>query len=117
MQRRCVIAMRNKQYELSKSKKTLDRMKNNGKKMVIWSLKPDQVAFLSRFYTVEPYLYMCKTRRFHNISAIRNHLLKDLHYSHKHREFLTRPLTEEDKLVLTRNGVFYRVVKYMIVLN
>ena len=110
--------MTNKQHELSKTKKTLDCMKHNGKKMVVWSLKPDQVIFLSRFYCVSPFLYTMKTKTFSNIRSIHSKLLKDLHYENKRgRKFITRPLTNEDMDLLKRNGVHFRPVKYRIVLN
>ena len=110
--------MKNKQHELSKSKKTLDFMKQNGKKMVVWSLRPDQVIFLSRFYCVSPVLYTMKTKTFSNIRGIHNKLLKDLHYGNKRgKQFITRPLTDDDMDLLERNGVYFRPVKYKIVLN
>ena len=110
--------MKDKQLELSRSKKTLDMMKRNGKRIVVWSLKPNQVDFLSRFYCVSPFLYTLKTKQFSNIRNIKNKLLKDLHYEYKRgRKFITRPLTEEDKELLKLNGVSFRIVKYRIVLN
>ena len=110
--------MNNKQHELSKTKKKLDNMKLNGKKMVVWSLRPSQVEFLSRFYCVSPFLYTMKTKPFSNVRNITNKLLKDLHYENKRgRQFITRPFTDEDMDILKRNGVHFRPVKYRIVLN
>lgn len=110
--------MKNKQYEQSRSKKTLDHMKRSGKKEVIWSLKPDQVDFLSRFYVITPYLYTMKTKRFSNIHNVESKLLKDLHYERKRgKDFITRRLKSEDLKILNRNGVNYRVTKYKISLT
>ncbi|MBR3003026.1 MAG: hypothetical protein IKF38_05680 [Clostridia bacterium] len=114
--------MKNKQYrnhrDQLKKRKSLSQLAAEGKKEVIWSLKPEDVLNLAQFYKITPYLYSMRTRKFSNIRYIKSPLLKELHYQHKRgKEFITRKLNKEELHLLQDHGITCKIIKYRIVLN
>lgn len=110
--------MKNKNFQQSRTHKTLEQFKRNGKKAVVWKLTPEMASFLERFYGVYPYLYTIKTRCFSNVRLLNNSLLKEIHYSKKKgKDFLTLPLNKQELITLDAYNVSYRLLKYKIELN
>lgn len=110
--------MRNKQYQLSKVRRTLKERERNGVPYVIWKLSPEQKEEVEKWWYTEEYLYSIRTRQFPNIRDFSSNLLKDLHYARKRGKLMiVRKLKEPDKEVLEEQGIRYYPIKFKIYLR
>ena len=110
--------MRTKDYRVSRTMKTLKKMKHHGKKFVVWSLpNKDVKAQVEKRYNTIPWLFEVKTRRFTKITT-KPTLIKHLHYAKKSgKDKMTLHLESNELATLQEYEVQYRETKYMIVLN
>lgn len=107
--------MRNKQYRLTRTYRTLCELKKKGVKSVCWRLSKNQLDFLRVTFDIEPYLYAIKTKRFVQIQNIPYKILKDLHYSAKSgKKEIVRKLNSKEIAILEQQGIQYYVCKYTI---
>lgn len=110
--------MKKKQYYNSKMKYELSKLKgkNSRDKSLIWKLNDNQIDYIIRLgYSVEPYLYAIKTKRFHNVKGLEHPILKEIHYKNKTGRWeYVRNLTDNEKKLLESYDIKYRVVKYEI---
>lgn len=110
--------MKKKQYYNSKMKYELAKLKekNSRNKSFIWKLNDEQVNFVRNLgYSVEPYLYAIKTKRFYNVRNLKHPILKEIHYKNKKGcwEYV-RTLTNSEKDVLKESNIKFYVAKYKI---
>jgi len=108
--------MKNRQYHISKMKKTLKGKQEDGVNFVDWSLSKEQLEKVQKWgWSVQPVLYSVKTRKFENIRHLTSHLLKDLHYAQKRgKSTIVRRLNFNDEELLKAMGIGYWPVKYRI---
>ena len=110
--------MKNKQFRLHSQLYQLRQMKNKGKQEVIWKLSQEQKEFLERFFEIEPFSYVIRTKQFERIRNIDSTLLKDIHYACKQgKRMMTRQLSKDQKTLLQDYNVSFTVCKYRIVLR
>ena len=110
--------MTNKDYRLRKLLLQLNQMKKDGKKSVVWKLSKEQLDFLGKYFRIEPYLYVIRTKKFCRIHDVHDSLLKDIHYAHKNgKKEKVMKLNSKQKAMLKEYDVRFRPCKYLIVLR
>ena len=103
--------------------KTIEKLlcyANNGrKKELYWSLTEAQVENIKNMgFHVEPSIYEIKTKKMSNLRFVNEKILKDIHFANKRgKQFFTKSLNEDEKTLLSENGINFRVVKYLIKLK
>lgn len=108
--------MKRKQYEISRTKKTLLDKKRRGEKFVIWKISSQaQYEEIERLgFIIEPWLYEIQTRHFFNVKALPS-LLKDIHFANQRgKRVIVRKLKKGDETLLKEYDVRFRPIKYRI---
>lgn len=110
--------MKNRDFEFSKTRKQLQKYKNQGEKEVTWKLSSKQIQIIKLMdLRFEPWLYEIKTRPLYNIRSIKSPLLKEIHYKNKQgHNMYVRRLNHDEQQLLKDFGIKFRVVKYKIYL-
>ena len=108
--------MKRKQYEASRTKKTLLDKKRRGEKFVIWKISSEsQYEEIERLgFIIEPWIYEIKTRHFFNIRALPS-LLKDIHFANQRgKSVIVRRLKKSDEILLKEYDIRFQPIKYRI---
>ena len=113
-----VCFMRNKQYEISRTKKVLLEKKRRGEKYVIWKISQSQKEEIERLgCRMEPWLFEIKTRRFNDVRALPAAILKEVHFENKKgKRTFVRHLKIREANILTSYDVHFSILKYKIYL-
>lgn len=110
--------MKGKDYRLRKILYQLKDLQSKRVKSVQWKLKQEQLEFLSKYFEIEPLLYVVNTRRFRNIYNVKNSLIKRIHYANKSGKLqIVGKFTPDELKTLRQFQVSYKPCKYVIYLN
>lgn len=112
--------MKRKAYQDNKLKHQLWQYEANGKKELLWKLKPEQVEYIRGLgYQVEATLFYIHTKAFPDLLRKKYKILNELHMSktRQGKSFIVKKLSRNEKDILRESGVSFSAAKYTIKLQ
>lgn len=108
--------MKNEENQLCQMKYKLRKLKERRVKIVIWKLTREEKEYIENLgYEVTPYLYEIRTKTFRNLYEIKDHRIRDIHYSSKKgKKTIVLKLKNKDMRILEEFDVKFRPVKFKI---
>lgn len=110
--------MKDRDYRLCKTKHKLRQLKERRVKSVIWKLTKQQREDIEGLgYEVIPFLYEVHTKAFKNLSSVKEHKLREIHYSNKAgKKTIVMQLNKKEMKIFEEYGVRFRPIKFKIIL-
>lgn len=110
--------MKNRDYRLCETKHKLRQLKERRVKSVIWKLSRQQREYIEGLgYEVIPYLYEIHTKTFKNLSSVKEHKLREVHYSNKAgKKTIVMQLSKNEMRTFEEYGIRFRPIKFKILI-
>lgn len=110
--------MRSKDYQFSKIKWKLRESRKKGNETEILKLSRERKEKLEKYYGIEPYSYIVRTKTFSKRAREHDELLKGLHYAKiKGKDTVKMKLNKDSRRTLDNYGVRYYAIEYIIYLQ
>lgn len=110
--------MRSKDYKFNKIKWKLRESRKQGNETEILKLSRERKEKLEKYYRIEPYSYIVRTRKFSKRAREHDKLLQKLHQAKiKGKDTIKIELDQNSRRTLDNYGVTYYAIEYTIYLQ